>query len=65
MFEAAIANSPSKSCDIVIANAGISRASGDTLWPLDGEPSTSPQSQHCVNGKKQTPTNPPSNLPSA
>ncbi|PGH10933.1 hypothetical protein AJ79_05179 [Helicocarpus griseus UAMH5409] len=35
MFEAAIANSPSKSCDIVIANAGISRAFGDTLWPLD------------------------------
>lgn len=36
MFEAAIANSPGKSCDIVIANAGISRASGDDLWPLDG-----------------------------
>ncbi|KAE8310455.1 hypothetical protein BDV41DRAFT_590350 [Aspergillus transmontanensis] len=35
VFEAAIANSPSKSCDIVIANAGISRASGDSLWPLD------------------------------
>ncbi|CAI7633343.1 unnamed protein product [Penicillium glandicola] len=35
MFEAAIANSPHKSCDIVIANAGISRASGDDLWPLD------------------------------
>jgi NAD(P)-dependent dehydrogenase (short-subunit alcohol dehydrogenase family) len=39
MFEAAIANSPSKSCDVVIANAGISRASGDSLWPLDGESS--------------------------
>jgi NAD(P)-dependent dehydrogenase (short-subunit alcohol dehydrogenase family) len=36
VFEAAIANSPSKSCDVVIANAGISRASGDSLWPLDG-----------------------------
>ena len=36
MFEAAIENSPHKSCDIVIANAGISRASGDDLWPLDG-----------------------------
>ena len=36
MFEAAIAHSPHKSCDIVIANAGISRASGDDLWPLDG-----------------------------
>jgi NAD(P)-dependent dehydrogenase (short-subunit alcohol dehydrogenase family) len=31
MFEAAIAHSPHKSCDIVIANAGISRASGDDL----------------------------------
>jgi len=36
MFEAAIKNSPHKSCDIVIANAGISRASGDDLWLLDG-----------------------------
>jgi NAD(P)-dependent dehydrogenase (short-subunit alcohol dehydrogenase family) len=36
-FEAAIKNSPYKSCDIVIANAGISRASGDDLWPLDGK----------------------------
>ncbi|KAL4898288.1 short chain dehydrogenase/ reductase [Aspergillus ambiguus] len=35
VFEAAIAHSPNKSCDIVIANAGISRASGDDLWPLD------------------------------
>ncbi|OQE27852.1 hypothetical protein PENSTE_c004G02386 [Penicillium steckii] len=35
MFEAAIKNSPHKSCDIVIANAGISRASGDDLWLLD------------------------------
>ena len=37
MFEAAIKNSPHKSCDIVIANAGISRASGDDLWLLDGK----------------------------
>lgn len=36
MFEAAITHSPHRSCDIVIANAGISRASGDDLWPLDG-----------------------------
>jgi NAD(P)-dependent dehydrogenase (short-subunit alcohol dehydrogenase family) len=36
MFEAAITHSPHMSCDIVIANAGISRASGDDLWPLDG-----------------------------
>jgi NAD(P)-dependent dehydrogenase (short-subunit alcohol dehydrogenase family) len=37
MFKTAIANSPHKSVDIVIANAGISRAFGDSLWPLDGE----------------------------
>lgn len=37
VFEAAIANSPTKSCNIVIVNAGISWASGDTLWPLDGK----------------------------
>lgn len=36
LFEAALANSPAKSCDIVIANAGISRSSGDSLWELDG-----------------------------
>ena len=36
MFDAAIANSPDKSCDVVIANAGISRSSGDSLWKLDG-----------------------------
>lgn len=40
MFEAAIAHSPHKSCDIVIANAGISRASGDDLWPLDSRESS-------------------------
>ncbi len=36
MFDTAITNSPSKSCDVVIANAGISRSSGDSLWKLDG-----------------------------
>jgi NAD(P)-dependent dehydrogenase (short-subunit alcohol dehydrogenase family) len=36
MFETARAKSPSKSVDIVIANAGISRSSGDSLWELDG-----------------------------
>jgi NAD(P)-dependent dehydrogenase (short-subunit alcohol dehydrogenase family) len=36
MFETARATSPSKSVDIVIANAGISRSSGDSLWELDG-----------------------------
>ncbi|KAK1464724.1 AdhA [Colletotrichum melonis] len=41
MFETAKSQSPSKSVDIVIANAGISRSSGDSLWNLDdpnGEP---------------------------
>lgn len=41
MFETAKAQSPAKSVDIVIANAGISRSSGDSLWNLDnpsGEP---------------------------
>ncbi|KIV94079.1 hypothetical protein PV10_05235 [Exophiala mesophila] len=41
MFETAKSKSPSNSVDIVIANAGISRSSGDSLWRLDdpnGEP---------------------------
>lgn len=37
MFETAKSRSPSQSVDIVIANAGISRSSGDSLWTLDGE----------------------------
>lgn len=37
VFEAARSQSPSQSVDIVIANAGISRSSGDSLWRLDGE----------------------------
>jgi NAD(P)-dependent dehydrogenase (short-subunit alcohol dehydrogenase family) len=36
MFETAKSRSPCKSVDIVIANAGISRSSGDSLWNLDG-----------------------------
>lgn len=36
MFESAIAESPSKSCDVVIANAGLGRSVGDSLWKLDG-----------------------------
>jgi NAD(P)-dependent dehydrogenase (short-subunit alcohol dehydrogenase family) len=39
MFETARTKSPSKSVDVVIANAGISRSSGDSLWNLDGESS--------------------------
>lgn len=38
LFEAARLKSPNKSVDIVIANAGISRSSGDSLWTLDGKP---------------------------
>jgi NAD(P)-dependent dehydrogenase (short-subunit alcohol dehydrogenase family) len=36
VFETARAESPSGSVDVVIANAGISRSSGDSLWDLDG-----------------------------
>jgi NAD(P)-dependent dehydrogenase (short-subunit alcohol dehydrogenase family) len=35
LFEAATANE--RGVHIVIANAGISRSSGDSLWNLDGE----------------------------
>ncbi|ESU08319.1 hypothetical protein SNK03_007628 [Fusarium graminearum] len=35
MFERAKSQSPSNSVDVVIANAGISRSSGDSLWNLD------------------------------
>ncbi|KAM5344100.1 hypothetical protein ACJ41O_012637 [Fusarium nematophilum] len=41
VFERAKSQSPSNSVDVVIANAGISRSSGDSLWGLDdpnGEP---------------------------
>jgi len=37
MFETAKQLSPAKSVDIVIANAGISRSSGDSMWVLDGK----------------------------
>jgi len=37
MFQTAKARSPANSVDVVIANAGISRSSGDCLWTLDGE----------------------------
>lgn len=40
MFETAKSRSPSNSVDIVIANAGISRSSGDSLWQLDGKLTT-------------------------
>lgn len=36
VFKAAIANSPHKSCDIVIANAGVSGP--DPVWQFDGAP---------------------------
>ncbi|KXG45696.1 Short-chain dehydrogenase/reductase SDR [Penicillium griseofulvum] len=35
LFETAKAKSPHNSVDVVIANAGISRSSGDSLWNLD------------------------------
>ncbi|KAH6689394.1 hypothetical protein EV126DRAFT_431674 [Verticillium dahliae] len=41
MFQKAKDLSPSKSVDIVIANAGISRSSGDSLWNLD-DPNSEP-----------------------
>lgn len=45
MFETAKTRSPEKSVDIVIANAGISRSSGDSMWKLDGTLATSMQLQ--------------------
>lgn len=36
MFQTAKDKSPANSVDVVIANAGISRSSGDGLWTLDG-----------------------------
>jgi len=36
MFEIAKQRSPHHSVDVVIANAGISRSSGDSLWVLEG-----------------------------
>lgn len=37
LFETAKNKSPHNSVDVVIANAGISRGSGDSLWNLDGK----------------------------
>ncbi|KEF55110.1 uncharacterized protein A1O9_08763 [Exophiala aquamarina CBS 119918] len=41
MFESAVAKSPSKSVDIVIANAGVGRGSGDPMMQLE-DPFTTP-----------------------
>ncbi|KAE9373873.1 short chain dehydrogenase reductase [Stipitochalara longipes BDJ] len=41
LFQAAVTNSPSKTCDIVIANAGI-WGNGDTLANARGDPSKRP-----------------------
>lgn len=38
LFETAKKSSPNNSVDVVIANAGISRSSGDSLWNLEGKP---------------------------
>lgn len=43
MFETAKSQSPHNSVDVVIANAGISRSSGDSLWNLDGRSPVSNQ----------------------
>lgn len=45
MFEIAKSQSPSNSVDVVIANAGISRSSGDSLWNLDGKRPLKPLEQ--------------------
>jgi NAD(P)-dependent dehydrogenase (short-subunit alcohol dehydrogenase family) len=37
LFETACSNSPHKSVDIVIANAGVGRGAGDPLMQLEGE----------------------------
>jgi NAD(P)-dependent dehydrogenase (short-subunit alcohol dehydrogenase family) len=37
LFETAYAESPSRSIDIVIANAGVGRGKGDPLMALEGE----------------------------
>jgi NAD(P)-dependent dehydrogenase (short-subunit alcohol dehydrogenase family) len=42
LFETAKGKSPNKSVDVVIANAGISRSSGDSLWTLEGEQAPNP-----------------------
>ena len=36
MFEAAVSKSPGNSVDIVIANAGVGRGSGDPMMQLEG-----------------------------
>lgn len=59
MFEFATANSPHQSCDIVIANAGISRAFGDDLWPLDGRPEKGPHQMTTWGTNKQIDPNAP------
>ncbi|ETN38997.1 uncharacterized protein HMPREF1541_07039 [Cyphellophora europaea CBS 101466] len=41
MFEAAVSKSPQKSVDLVIANAGVGRGSGDPMMTLE-DPNTAP-----------------------
>lgn len=47
LFETAKNKSPCDSVDVVIANAGISRSSGDSLWNLDGELISSNSIKRC------------------
>lgn len=48
LFETAVSKSPSHSVDVVLANAGISRSSGDSLWNLDGMRSYNTVSKCCL-----------------
>lgn len=48
LFETAVSKSPNHSVDIVLANAGISRSSGDSLWNLDGMTPYSVVSKYCL-----------------
>lgn len=48
LFETAVSKSPNHSVDVVLANAGISRSSGDSLWNLDGMTSSLTISKCCL-----------------
>jgi hypothetical protein len=48
MFEAAVSKSPGNSVDIVIANAGVGRGSGDPMMQLEGKSSSRPTHNHCL-----------------
>jgi NAD(P)-dependent dehydrogenase (short-subunit alcohol dehydrogenase family) len=64
MFETARTRSPEKSVDVVVANAGISRSSGDSLWNLDGERSFPPLCSFMVADMRCTSQTPTARQPS-